>query len=108
MKQLWLILILLSLIAVACNNGAGRDNDKNDDYTSADTIAVLRMVETMYSGDERPELPRRHGILKQNKGTEMNPYPLSVLRRQKEPIGKKHSCLTEAIISVTLRWYNCL
>ncbi|WP_290391990.1 hypothetical protein [uncultured Duncaniella sp.] len=54
MKQLWLMM-LLSLIAVACNSGAGKDNDKNDDYTSADTIAVLRMVETMYSGDERPD-----------------------------------------------------
>ena len=48
-------MMLLSLIAVACNNGADKDNDKNDDYTSADTIAVLRMVETKYSGDERPD-----------------------------------------------------
>lgn len=48
-------MMLLSLIAVACNSGADKDNDKNDDYTSADTIAVLRMVETKYSGDERPD-----------------------------------------------------
>lgn len=56
MKGLWLI-ILFSIIASACNSGAGRDNDKNDDYTStsADTITVLRMVETMCSGDERPD-----------------------------------------------------
>lgn len=54
MKGLWLI-ILLSLIAAACNSGAGRDNDKNDDYSSADTIVVMRMIETMYSGDKRPD-----------------------------------------------------
>ena len=54
MKGLWLI-ILLSLIVAACNSGAGSDNSKNYDYSSADTIAVLRMVETMYSGDERPD-----------------------------------------------------
>ena len=45
--------MFLSLIAVACNSGADKDNDKNDDYTSADTIAALRIVKTMYSGDER-------------------------------------------------------
>lgn len=55
MKGLLFISFLIFLMFVACNSGAGRDSDKNDDYTSADTIAVLRMVETMYSGDERPD-----------------------------------------------------
>ena len=30
----------------------------------------------------------------------MNPYPLSVLRGQNEPIGKKHSCQTEALFQL--------
>ena len=49
------ISLLISLMLAACGGGVGRDNGRGDTFASADNIAMLREVETMYVGDERPD-----------------------------------------------------
>lgn len=52
MKSFLFISLLISLTLAACDGGVGRDNGKGDTLASADAIAMLREVETMYIGDE--------------------------------------------------------
>lgn len=55
MKSLPFISLLIALTLTACGGGVGRDNGRGDTLASADTIAMLREVETMCVGDERPD-----------------------------------------------------
>ena len=54
MKCLLYISLLFSHTLAACGGGVGRDNGRGDTLASADVIAMLREVETMYVGDECP------------------------------------------------------
>ena len=55
MKSLPSISLLISLLLAACGGGVGRDNGRGDTLASSDGIVMLRGVETMYVGDERPD-----------------------------------------------------
>ena len=46
--------LLVSHTLAACG-GESRDNVRDDVLTSSDTIATLREVEPMYTGDKRPD-----------------------------------------------------
>ena len=48
-------LALVFLMLAACGGGVGRDNGRGDTLASADNIAMLSEVETIYVGDERPD-----------------------------------------------------
>ena len=54
LKGLLYISLLFSHTLAACGGGVGRDNGRGDTLASADVIAMLREVETMYVGDECP------------------------------------------------------
>ena len=54
MKTLPFISLLISLMLASCGGGVGRDNGRDDTLASADVIAMLSEVETMYVGDECP------------------------------------------------------
>ena len=47
--------LLISLTLVACGGGESRDNVRGDTPAPSDTFAMLREVETLYAGDERPD-----------------------------------------------------
>ena len=55
MKELLFISLIISLTVAACGSGGGKANDIGDALICADTNALLREVETMYVGDERPD-----------------------------------------------------